>query len=206
MQAIAALKQRSAQAALLYALDDPSSEVRTAAVEALASVGNARALPALLTAADRDVPGAWAAIGSLASKADLKSLFERAPEGDLRLIRPALDAMIARKDLPLESRVKMVQQVAVLGSVSARAWVADWLANIAATDPPRLRQALADGLARIDRDNALPKGFVAVNSARDPKVAKAAVGIPATTPNAEKRAAKLASPKSAVSAAPQGAK
>jgi len=210
MQALGALRQRSAQAALLYALDDPSSEVRSAAVDALAAVGNARALPALLTAAERDVPGAWQAIGSLASANDVKTVLQHAPAGEVMPIRPALDAMLGRKDLPLEARVRVVQQVAALGSASARAWISDRMANGGSDEPARLKQALTDGLMRIDRENPMEK-IIATNisiapAKSDPKAAKGAAGLPATRPNAESRAASLTTPAPAVSTAPQGNK
>jgi hypothetical protein len=211
MQALGALRQRSAQAPLLYALDDPSSEVRSAAVGALAAVGNARALPALLTAAERDVPGAWQAIGSLASANDVKTVLKHAQDGDVMPIRPALDAMLSRKDLPLEARVRVVQQVASLGSPSARVWISDRMANGGADEPARLKQALTDGLAKLEREHPIEKTIatniiVAPAKAADPKAAKGAAGLPAPRPNAESRAAALTAPAPAVSSAPQGSK
>lgn len=214
MQALGALKQRSAQAALLYALDDPSSEVRSAAVDALATVGNARALPALLTAAERNVPGAWSAIGSLASPADVKTVLAHAQDGDVMPIRPALDALVARKDLPLDARVRVVQQLVSLGSPSARVCLTDWMAKDVSDEPARLKQAMSQGLALLEREHAADKGS-ASNAApaagapakhADPKQAKRAAGLPVPRPNAESRAASLASPAPAVSSAPQGAK
>jgi HEAT repeat protein len=152
MQALASLKMKSAQSALLYALDDPSSEVRTAAVEALASLGNARALPALYTAAERGVPGAWEAVGQIATAADFKTLVSRAQRDDAMVGRPALDTLMARANLPLDAKLKLVQQVAGLGTPSARAVLTDWSAAYKAEGHPRLRQGLVDGLARLDRE------------------------------------------------------
>jgi HEAT repeat protein len=212
MQALGALKQRSAQAVLLYALDDPSSDVRGAAVDALATVGNARALPALLTAAERNVPGAWSAIGSLASPADVKTVFARVQAGDVMPIRPALDALVARKDLPLEARVRVVQQLVELGSPSARVCLRDWVANAASDQPAKLKQATSEGLARLDREAAFEKltassaGPATKAKPADPRQAKAAAGLSVPRPNAEARAASLASPTPKVSSAPQGAK
>jgi HEAT repeat protein len=212
MQALGALRQHSAQAVLLYALDDPSSEVRSAAVDALATVGNARALPALLTAAERNVPGAWSAIGSLASPADVKTVLAHAQDGDVMPIRPALDALVARKDLPLEARVRLVQQLVALGSPSARACLADWTAKAASAEPAKLTQAMSQGLARLERESAFDKGTASSAGAgtpakpADPKQAKRAAGLPVPRPNAESRAASLARPAPAVSSAPQGAK
>lgn len=196
IEAIGALRQKSAQAALLYALDDPSSEVRSAAVESLAVVGNNRALPALFAAAERDVPGAWRAIGNLAGPNDWKGLLGRAIQSDVMMIRPALDAYVARKDIPLEVRVRAVQQLAALDSPSARACVADWLAAYPSDGPARLRQVLSDSLAKLDRDH--PGEF------RDMKMAKSTTGLPAPRPNAEARAAELAKPAPAVSSSSAG--
>ena len=153
MQALAALRMKSAQSALLYALDDPSSEVRGAAVEALAAVGNSRALPALYTAAERDVPGAWQAIGSIATPADVKGLVARAQTKDVVQIRPALDALLARTNLPLDAKLKLLQQVTSLGSPSARACLVEWLAAYKAEGDPRLRKALLDSVARFDKQH-----------------------------------------------------
>jgi HEAT repeat protein len=153
MQALAALKMKSAQSALLYALDDPSSEVRGAAVEALAAVGNSRALPALYTAAERDVPGAWQAIGTIATPADVKGLVARAQTKDVVQIRPALDALLARTNLPLDAKLRMVQQVRSLGSPSARACLVEWLAASKTAGDPRLRKALLDSVARFDKEH-----------------------------------------------------
>jgi HEAT repeat protein len=157
MQALASLKMKSAQSALLYALDDPSSEVRSAAVQALASLGNARALPALYTAAERGVPGAWDAVAQIAGPADFKTLFARAGREDVMLVRPALDALLARENLPLDAKLKLVQQVAALGTPAARAVLVEWNAAYKADGHPRLRQSLADGLSKFDREHPQPK-------------------------------------------------
>ena len=153
MQALAALKMKSAQSALLYALDDPSSEVRTAAVEALSAVGNSRALPALYTAAERDVPGAWRAIGSIATPADVKGLVARSQKVELLQIRPALDALLARTDLPVDAKLRMIQHVASLGSPGARACLVEWLAANKTDGHPRVRKALLDSVARLDKEH-----------------------------------------------------
>jgi HEAT repeats len=148
--ALGALKVRSAQSGLLYALDDPSPDVRASAVQALAIVGNARALPALLTAADRGVTGAWQAVGTLATPADFKRLLSHVTDGDVTPLRPALDAMMARSDLPADAKLRTVQDVEKLGSASARACLANWLSVAKADGPVRIRQGLLDSIKRID--------------------------------------------------------
>jgi HEAT repeat protein len=148
--ALGALKVRSAQSGLLYALDDPSPDVRASAVQALAVLGNARALPALLTAADRGVAGAWQAVGALATPADFKRLLSHVTDGDVTPLRPALDAMMARSDLPADAKLRTVQDLEKLGSPSARACLANWLSVAKADGPMRVRQGLLDSIKRMD--------------------------------------------------------
>jgi HEAT repeat protein len=176
MQALASLQMKSAQSALLYALDDPSSEVRSAAVQALASVGNARALPALYTAAERGVPGAWEAVGQIAGASDFKSLLARAQQKDVMPMRPALDALLLRANLPLDAKLKLVQQVSALGSSSARAALVDWNAAYKVEGHPRLRQSLADGLAKFDREH--PESKVADAAPAKPAAASGSSAKP----------------------------
>jgi HEAT repeats len=119
--ALGALSIKSAQSALLYALNDPSPEVRVAAVQALSVVGTARALPTLYLAADRGVDGALLAVGKIASAADVKTLLERAPNGDVSAIRTALDAMLERQNLALAAKLRIVRELGQLATPSARA-------------------------------------------------------------------------------------
>jgi hypothetical protein len=154
IQALSDLKARSAQSALLYALDDPSPEVRSAAVSALASLGNARALPALFAAADRGVAGAWQAIGNLAGAGDFKRLWDRAQAGDVTVLRPALDAIMARSNLPTSAKVRVVHDLEKLGSPSARVCLVEWVASFKTEAVPPIRQALFDSIKRLDSDTA----------------------------------------------------
>ena len=174
--AIGALKVKSAQSALLYALDDPSSEVRTAAVDALASAGNARALPALFTAADRGVAGAWKAIGSLAAASDLKRILDRAQNEDVSMLRPALDAWMTRKDLPMDAKLRTVRELEKLGSASARACLVEWLAAQKNDAPPPLRKELFAAIKKLDQPAPAKSA-----GAPDTGVAKAKAGKPAQT-------------------------
>jgi len=152
--ALGELKLRSAQSALLYALDDPSAEVRSAAVDALGKAGNPRALPALLAAADRGLAGAWQAIGALASAADLKRILEHAQAGDITPLRPALDVLMTRANLPLEAKTRLVQELEKLGSPSARACLVGWLAELKTDGPARVRQALFASIKKLDQQES----------------------------------------------------
>jgi HEAT repeat protein len=193
--ALGALKARSAQSALLYALDDPSAEVRGAAVQALASAGNARALPALLTAAERGVAGSWQAIGNLATAADLKRLLERAHGGDVTVLRPALDELMARTNLPLEAKLRMVQELEKLGSPSARACLVEWLAAMKTDGPARVRQVLFASIKKLDQAAPPTKAAsVADSAAAKPKLGKLVLPNPreplAEAPSTNREAAR----------------
>jgi hypothetical protein len=189
--ALGALRVKSAQSALLYALDDPSAEVRSAAVEALASAGNPRALPALFAAADHGVVGAWKAIGSLATPADLKRILERAAGGDVSVLRPALDALSARKDLPLDAKLRTVAELEKLASPSARACLAQWLAALQNDAPPRMRQVLLVSIKKLDHAQQPPAAGAntAVAKLKPGKPARSSGGPLAEAPTANRETA-----------------
>ncbi|MEY4579651.1 MAG: hypothetical protein RL701_4354 [Pseudomonadota bacterium] len=153
ISALGALQIRSAQSALLYALDDPSGEVRSSAVSALTRVGNARALPALLTAAERGVPGAWQASAQLVQPKDLKQLFERARTADVVDVRAALDTLLARNNLPSESKLRTVAWVRARGTASARSCLLDWLAALPVNAQANMRSALLKAVSELDREH-----------------------------------------------------
>jgi hypothetical protein len=146
--ALGALKMRGAQSSLLYALDDPSPEVRVAAVSALGVIGTSRALPALLTSADRGVDHVFDAYGAIASPKDTKPIMERARKGELMLVLPALRAMLARANFALASKLAILEEVSAIGSPDARACLVQW--QDAFKKDARLTRALADALKHFD--------------------------------------------------------
>lgn len=150
VDALGALQVRSAQAVLLYALDDPSAEVREAAVQALARIGTARALPALFVAADRGMTSALAAVGRIATVRDVKSIMQRAKDGDVTRIKPALQVMLERNDFPVQGKLAVVRELALSGSAGARNHLVQWLDAWKASGDPRLRQALFDAIKQLD--------------------------------------------------------
>jgi hypothetical protein len=152
LAALGELKLHSASVfgALQAGLDDPSPEVRGAALQALVTFGDARALPLMFSAAKRGMPGGWEAIGRLARPADCKHLFGQAVDGDVSPLRPALDALVARPDAALDAKLKLIQELGKLDSVSAHAYLSQWLATAKADAPARVRSALADTLHKLD--------------------------------------------------------
>jgi len=161
---------------LLYALDDPSSEVRVAAVASLAVVGGARALPALFESADRGVDGALAAVGKIAGTRDVKAIMQRVKDGDVTQIKPALQVMLERPNFPLQGKLAIVREVAQLGSAGARNHLVQWLDAWKQSGDPRLREALFEAIKRIDAAEARQ---AAAPGAKPPATSGATAAAPA---------------------------
>lgn len=201
IDALGALQVRSAQAVLLYALDDPNAEVREAAVQSLARTGTARALPALFAAAERGMTSALGAVGRIATARDVKAIMQRAKDGDVTRIKPALQVMLERNDFPLQAKVAIVRELALLGSSGARNHLVQWLDAWKTTGDPRLRQALFDAIKRLDQPpataSAKPAPAAASTKSASPTAstkpapAAAAVSVrPAPAPRPEVASAK----------------
>jgi HEAT repeat protein len=173
VDALGALQIRSAQAVLLYALDDPSADVREAAVQSLARTGTARALPALFVAADRGMASAIVAVGRIATARDVKAILQRAKDGDVTRIKPALQVMLERSDFPVQAKVAIVRELALLGSAGARNHLVQWLDAWKASGDPRLRQALFDAIKRLDREQPAEAGGEKPAPPARPEVASA---------------------------------
>lgn len=151
VMAVGALKVRSAQSALLYCLDDPSPDVRSAAVLALGDVGDQRALSALFSAADHGADKALESVGRIVRPQQLPLILARAQAGDVTPIAPALQVMMEREDYPLAGKLAVIDALAKLASPSARARLVQWLDTWKTTGHPRLRKALFDALKQVDQ-------------------------------------------------------
>jgi hypothetical protein len=211
IEAIGALRIRSAQSALLYALDDPSGEVRNASVLALSRVGDARALPALFAASERGLSHALIAIGQMATPKDVKAIVQRAKDSDITRIKPALQTMLDRQDFPISGKLALVNALAGLGPEQARNHFVQWLDALKTEGDPRLRKALLDAIARLDRATPAAKTAATPVAAKTGKAVAAPVAAPApakpASPNttAAPAAAKPAPAKPANGVAPAAA-
>jgi hypothetical protein len=200
--ALGALKVRSAQSSLLYALDDPSPEVRIAAVSALGVIGTSRALPALLTSADRGVDHVFDAYGAIASQKDAKPILERAHNGQLMLVLPALRAMLARANFPAAGKLAIIDQVSAIGTSEARACLVQWQQAFA--KDASLTRKLGDSIKHLDAANKLMSAAPAEAAPATPAQA-APPAAPAHAAAAPAQAAPPAAPAHAVAAPAQAA-
>jgi HEAT repeat protein len=107
LTALAALRVRSSVSVLLYALDDPSAEVRSAAARGLGVIGDPRATPALNAALARGVDGALEGLAGLATSQQVPAILERAKTA-LAANEPALSVLITRENLPVVTKLKVI--------------------------------------------------------------------------------------------------
>lgn len=151
LDALAALKAKSAQSAMLIALDDPDADVRRSAVAALTELGNARALPALLALVQHGQPGALEAVGKLAAARDLATLLEHAPGGDVTQLKPALAGWLAVASRSPGQQLELVTALTKVASPSARTYLVEWLDAAKSSGNPRVRQALFTAIKQLDQ-------------------------------------------------------
>jgi HEAT repeat protein len=136
--ALASLRARSAQSTILYALDDPSPEVRRAAARALAEVGDARALPSLRLALERDVQGAAEALAKLGTARDVELVLGRVKDGDFSSVSEALGVALVRRDLPALTKRAIVKAASEASSESAKVALHAWQGSVGKAGDKRL--------------------------------------------------------------------
>jgi HEAT repeat protein len=140
--ALGSLKMRSAVTVLLYSLDDPSAEVRSAAARARGLWGDARALPALITAVERGVDGALLALAQLGNGKHVNVILEHAKK-NVKASEPALRTLLARTNLPVASKVLVVKAIRALANAEAEEVLAGWRSSFGKGTSPELLAALA---------------------------------------------------------------
>lgn len=140
--ALSALRVRSSVSVLLYALDDPSAEVRSAAARGLGAIGDPRALPALNAALARGVDGALEGLAGLATSKQVPAILERATSA-LKASEPALRILITRANLPLVTKLKVISFVqAHQPEAEAQEVLASWRDQLKQQGDLRLLAAL----------------------------------------------------------------
>lgn len=147
--ALATLRAQSIQSALLYALNDPSAEVRSAAVAALGQVGDQRAVPAVLAAFDRQVEGAASALGKLAAPRDMDALLTHVSGGDVARFAPAFEQMLIRERFPVASKLKLISALVQFGTQSAAACLARAQAALPANGDVRVAASLSSAVTTL---------------------------------------------------------
>jgi HEAT repeat protein len=141
--ALGALRVRSTVSVLLYALDDPSPEVRSAAARALGMAGDPRAIRALEGALARGVDGALEGLAQLVPSKQIDAILARA-KVDLVGCEPALWHLLTRTNLPVVTKLKVLSFVQAHDSEQEAAQVmAGWQSKLKERGDARLLAAAA---------------------------------------------------------------
>jgi HEAT repeat protein len=152
LEGIAVLAPRGSPAAggaAVVALQDPALEVRDAATRAVTRLRHTRAVPALLSAHDRGLLSAAAAIGALGGRSSLDPLLARVNDGVFEPIIPALDGFLLRADFPRDAKLALIEKLAKSGSPSAQRYLVGLAPRIRPVHDARLEQAVAKALERL---------------------------------------------------------
>ncbi len=141
--ALGALRMRSAVSVLLYALDDPSPEVRSAAARALGMAGGPRAIRALDAALAHGVDGALEGLAQLVPSNKVDPILARA-KVDLVGCEPALWLLLTRPNVPVVTKLKVLSFVQAHDSQQEAAQVlAGWQTKLKERGEARLLAALS---------------------------------------------------------------
>jgi HEAT repeat protein len=125
------------------ALGDVESSVRTAAAATLGLLGpKSGAVGALSRAVDRDVAGAAEALGRVARPSDVDALIALLQRQPFERTGAMVEPLLARDDLPLADKLRIVDALAKLGSDDARAELTRLQSALPKVAPP-LKRAIA---------------------------------------------------------------
>jgi HEAT repeat protein len=163
--ALGALGAKNAQSVLLYALDDPSPEVREAAARSLGKVGDARAIAALTTASERGVQAALIGLASLGSNKEIELVLARAKAGAWQPAQPALLALLSRKNLPQATKLRVITALRDVKSAESQACLVALFNELGKDGDARIRGALSEASGAA---SPAPKGVAVMANQGEP--------------------------------------
>lgn len=150
IEAIIACRPRGADRALASALNDSEGRVRAAAALGLGQLGSHGELDSLFLAFDRGVGEASTALGQLAQPADVARILGYLGRVPLDLVSPALNEVLARRDLPERSKLDVIAQLQELATGEAKNFLREFVASLPQDAASQsLRHAAEDAILRI---------------------------------------------------------
>jgi HEAT repeat protein len=149
VEAIAAVNPPGAESALVAALSDSDSQVRSAAATGLGEVGTKSSLDTLFHALDRGVMESAAAIGKLipADRVDrLLGYLDRIP---FRSLSPAFDQVLAREDVTEKAKLKVIAGLQDLATSEIKGYLVDFLGSAGESASPAIIRAVRSAVQLI---------------------------------------------------------
>ena len=150
IEGIIACRPRGADRALATALNDSEPRVRAAAALGLGQLGARTELDSLFLASDRGVGEASTALGQLAQAADVARILAYIGRVPLDLVSPALNEVLARRDLPERNKLDVIAELQELATGEAKTFLRDFVASLPQNATTQsLRHAAEDAILRI---------------------------------------------------------
>jgi len=149
IEAIAVARPASSEPILLTALSDDDTQVRSAAAIALAEVGSPRAVDRLFLALDRGNGEASVAIGKLVAPKSVGRLSDYLGQVPFHHMGPALEIVIARRDVPESEKVDLIARLEEVGTPEVRGYLANLLATSGASLSPAVKRAIDRAIQQI---------------------------------------------------------
>ncbi len=146
VDALVATRPRGAEAALIAALSDADSNVRSAAAVGLGQVGGEASIDALFHALDRNILEASTAIGQLAPPAAMERLVGYLGRVPFDALTPAFAELFARANVPERAKLQLIGRLEELATPEVKIYLAD----LAESFPPgNLQRAAEEASIRI---------------------------------------------------------
>jgi hypothetical protein len=146
-EALGSQGARAQGQALLPLLDDPDATVRSAALAALATLGERRALEPAFAAVEGGSSDAVLCIARLAQPADLERLVGLASQRPFGVLQPAFELVLERKDFPPRGKLDLVAKIGALGTQPAQDYLRDYLTRVPEPGKKPMMVAIGKALA-----------------------------------------------------------
>lgn len=149
IEAIAAVRPSGGEAALVAALSDSESSVRSAASTGLGEIGTASSIETLFRALDHGNLEAAVAIGKLVPAREVRRLFTYLGKVPFRSLSPAFAEALKRKDVSESDKLAIVARLEEVGTGEVKAFFGDLMTNTEGALPPAVSKAALRAMQEI---------------------------------------------------------
>jgi HEAT repeat protein len=149
VEAIAATNPPGAEQALIAALSDADSKVRSAAATGLGDIGSKSSLEKLFLALDRGNFEASGAIGKVVAPGDVKRLVEYLGRLPFHSLGPALAEVLQRKDVSENAKLEIVVRLEEVGTPEVKGYFGDLVSSAGEALTPNVSRALLKAMQEI---------------------------------------------------------
>jgi HEAT repeat protein len=149
IEAITATHPPGAEQALVTALSDSDSTVRSAAAAGLGEVGSKAVLEKLFLALDRGNLEASSAIGKVIEAADVRRLVSYLGQLPFHHLGPALTQVLARTDVSERTKLEIVGRLEEVGTAEIKGYLGELISTSGQALPPNVSRAVLRAMQEI---------------------------------------------------------